>query len=86
MIDMTAYTKDNVEIVEFCSMLGFEIATKKAIPFQGSVFGVPDLVGLIARVQVNASNDPLADADPVLQSLKLGISKLGNYPTNNCNI
>jgi hypothetical protein len=85
-IDLTAYTKDKVEIVEFCSMQGFEIATKNTIPLEGAVFGVPDLMGLIARVQVNASNDPQADADPVLQSLKLGISKLGNYPTHNCNI
>ena len=85
-IDMTAYTKDQVETVEFCSMQGFEIATKKSIPLQGTVFGLPDLRGLIARVKVNASNDPQADADPVLQSLKLGISGLGNYPTNNCSI
>ncbi|MCX6109220.1 MAG: hypothetical protein NTZ90_06410 [Proteobacteria bacterium] len=86
MIDMTSYTKDNIEIVEFCSMQGFEIATRKNIPFQGTVFGIPDFVGMIARVKVNASNDPLADADPILQSLKLGISRLGNYPTHNCNI
>jgi len=85
-IDMTAYTKDQIEIVEFCSMQGFELATRNKIPRQGALFGEPDILGLIARVQVNASNDPQADADPVLQSLKLGISKLGSYPTHNCNI
>lgn len=79
---LAVYNDGPLKVLELCEINGIEASNLKSFPLQEKLFGLPDVRGLKIAIE------PLARADkgPLLDEFRIGISKFGEYPSDNCMI
>lgn len=83
-----AYTQNGLENIEICSMEGAELITKKRLPWQERLTGMPDLKGMMLSIdprnQQMQGKSNQAFAEPIMVDFYMGVANIGPFPTNNC--
>lgn len=90
VVAMTAYKTDQLETIEICSVTGMELSTLKKLPLQQRLVGVPDIKGMILRIDPGTPSsdsdprNPIPETSATLKSAHIGVSGIGQYPTSRC--
>lgn len=84
-----AYTKDGLEYLEICSMEGAELITKRRLPWQDRLTGMPDIKGMMLSIDPRAQSNEResfkeANAEPIMVDFYMGIANVGPFPNSNC--